>query len=426
MVYEVTNPVLQHPCLPGGVLSSRPDELPISRSKPHKDAQTDEWVSWFCSSFLPQWIKRAQDPEGFGFFDLLDINAQPTQQNRRTLLAQARLLFTFSHLAQLSETPAFSRAANIAYEALSAFRNEQNRYCRALSGNRKPTGDIADDYAYSYDQSFVILGLATWGQTEQGRAHDVERELESCWSYIENDLTDSVTGLLLEHDGVSDPANPDAPNRAQNPHMHLYEAALQAYEMTRKPVWLKRASQMRGKGIEYFHDRNSGTITEFLTPGLSPLAGRDGLRREIGHQCEWAWLLHREIELGGDTQVKDIADSLLAFADNVGFATEGAMQGAAFDAVSADTQWRENRFLLWPQTEAIKTYAIRSEQDKYAQNARALTRLVFQRYFAENAGFVNQLDNSGTPIWTEALSRLLYHLVLALTEGARAGLWKLE
>lgn len=407
-------------------MNSQLNELPITRFKPHKDAQNDEWISWFCNSFLPQWIKRAQDPEGFGFFDLLDINAQPVQRNRRTLLAQARLLFTFSHLAQFSENPVFNRAAHVARDALPAFQNERNGYCRALSGSRKPTDDIADNPAYSYDQSFVILGLATWGQTQQGKEYDVESELESCWSYIENALTDSVTGLLLEHDGVSEPARPDAPNRAQNPHMHLYEAALQAYEMTRKPVWLKRASQMRSKGIEYFYDRNSGTITEFLTPELAPLSGRDGSRREIGHQCEWAWLLHREIELGGDTQIKGIAGSLLAFADTFGFATGGVMQGAAFDAVSADTQWREDRFLLWPQTEAIKTYAIRSEHDKYAQNARSLTRLVFQRYFSENAGFVNQLDNSGTPIWTEALSRLLYHLVLALTEGARAGLWKLE
>lgn len=407
-------------------MKSQLNERSITQSKPDNNANTDEWVGWFCSSFLPQWITRAQDPNGFGFFELLDINARPSQINKRTLLAQARLLFTFSHLAQVSKNPAFQHAAHSAYNALSAFKNANNGYRRALSGSGKSTDDSADEHAYSYDQSFVILGLATWARDEQNEEHDVEFELESCWSYIESHLTDLTTGLLLEHDGVSEPARSDAPHRAQNPHMHLYEATLQAFETTRKPVWLDRASKVRCKGIDYFYDQSSGTINEFLTPELMPLPGRDGLRREIGHQCEWAWLLHREIELGGDTQVKDLADSLLAFADTVGFATEGAMRGAAFDAVSANRQWHEDRFLLWPQTEAIKTYAIRSDQDKYAHQARFLTKLVFQRYFADNAAFVNQLDHTGTPIWPEALSRLLYHLVLAITEGARAGLWTLE
>ena len=51
--------------------------------------------------------------------------------------------------------------------------------------------------------------------------------------------------------------------------------------------------------------------------------------------------------------------------------------------------------------------------------------LVFQKYFARRAAFVNQLDAKAHPIWPEALSRLLYHLVLALTEGDRAGLWEI-
>ena len=115
---------------------------------------------------------------------------------------------------------------------------------------------------------------------------------------------------------------------------------------------------------------------------------------------------------------------MLSFADNHGYASTGAMTGAVYDAVSADTDWLEDKFLLWPQTEAIKTYAIRSKQADHTKKARHLMLLVFQKYFADHRAFVNQLDNDGQPVWSEALSRLLYHLVLALTEGARAGLWK--
>jgi len=52
-----------------------------------------------------------------------------------------------------------------------------------------------------------------------------------------------------------------------------------------------------------------------------------------------------------------------------------------------------------------------------------LVQLMFRRYFAGRHAFVNQLDETGAVLWPDALSRLHYHVVLALTEGARAGLW---
>lgn len=394
----------------------------ITTYQPNADATAQEWIDWFWATFLPSWIKHARDPAGFGFFDVLDEQAQPIEPQRRTLLAQARLLFTFSHLALISNNPVFHDAARVAYEAIAKFRKPNGTYCRARSIKGGPTSDPADELAYSYDQSFVILGLAIWRKLHPEKG--VKAELQAYWSALENQLTDPATGLLLEHDGLTDPAAADAPYRAQNPHMHLYEAALQAFEMTGETVWLTRAKSMRAKGLEYFFDQDSGTITEFLAPDLTVLPGRAGQRREIGHQCEWAWLLLREAGLGGDQSVRAIAAQLLAFADQHGFAAEHAMQGAAFDAVAADASWREERFLLWPQTEAIKTYAIRKDEADCAQKGQDLALLIFRRYFAGRAAFANQLDAGGKALWPDALSRLHYHLVLALTEGVRAGLWR--
>ena len=103
----------------------------------------------------------------------------------------------------------------------------------------------------------------------------------------------------------------------------------------------------------------------------------------------------------------------------------GEVRGAAHDAVAADGAWREECFLLWPQTEAIKAYVAQHLVGGATAGAKAqaLLALVFDRYFAGRAAFVNQLDATGAVLWPDALSRLLYHLVLALTEGAGAGLW---
>jgi len=391
-------------------------------TQPDTSASVQEWVNWFYEDFLPYWIEEARDPAGFGFFDLLSQHAKPLKPERRTLLAQARLLFTFSHLALHTGDTKFKEAADVARSALRAFQKKPGLYSRARTNTKQPTDSAEDNLAFSYDQTFVILGLSTWGRLNPET--DVSAELETCWQAFENHLTDNVSGLLLEHDELLQPAHPDSPWRSQNPHMHLYEASLQAYEMTSNPTWLSRAQEMRAKGLEYFYDQDTGTLLEFIASDLKGLPGRDGLRREIGHQCEWAWLLCREAELGGDASVRDTANSLLLFADTYGHASTGQMKGAVFDAVSSDTTWNEDSFLLWPQTEAIKTYAIRHELPGHKASAQHLMHLVFTSYFAGNAAFVNQLDNNGAPIWPEALSRLLYHLVLAVTEGERAGYWE--
>jgi len=388
-----------------------------------KNDNIDTWVNGFWQDFLPSWIARTRDTSQGGFFDTLDSFGMPVQQAPKTVLTQARLLYTFAHLALRSGNPLYQAAARVAYDTLAAFKKSPGCYRRAVSRTGGPTGTAVDAHAYSYDQSFVLLALATWHRLTPDAA--IHQELEACWHTLATTLSDPATGLLLDSDDVSDPGATGSPLRAQNPHMHGYEACLQAYDMTRQAHWLQRAATLRTVALHYFFDRDSGSIIEFLAPDLTPLPGRDGTRREVGHQCEWAWLLHREADLGGPTDTRAVAARLLAFAQTRGFANQGVMCGAAFDAVSADGSWCEPTFLLWPQTEALKIYAYRYKTGELACAARAirLATLIFTHYFGTRTAFVNQLDAQGTALWPEALSRLLYHLVLALTEGASAGLW---
>lgn len=380
-------------------------------------------VRWFWDDFLPSWIDHAHDRETGGFSDFLDGSGRVPAQAQKTILAQARLLFTFSHLALISDAPAYRKGAEIAHAAIDQFLKLNGLYRRAVGPDGELLADQADRQARSYDQTFVILGLSTWAKlTGCTKAPET---IEHLWAAVQTNLIDPATGMLIDHDDVLNPAAPDAPNPSQNPHMHMYEAALQAYEMGMGSVWLERAKDMRAKGLQYFFDTRSGTIAEFIKPDLTPLSGKDGQWREIGHQCEWAWLLQREVDLGGDPDMAAISARLWSFAHKNGFCPDGLMGGAAYDAVAADLSWAEHKFLLWPQTEAIKALAmqVRAGDDLFAQRAKALCSTMFDRYFAGQAAYINQVDLDGNVIWDEALSRLLYHIVLALTEGARFGLW---
>lgn len=391
------------------------------KRKPNVGAPLDEWLDWFWNSFLSDWIEIAQNQHEIGFYDVLSVSGHPVEPDKRSLLAQSRLLYTFSHLALLSKNPRFYEAAEIARESLDAFKKVPGQYCFARRADGAPTGIKRDERTRSYDLSFVILALSTWNKLSLNKD---KGELEACWDYLETSLTDPATGLLLEDDQLDQPSALSAPPRAQNPHMHNFEAALQAFEMSGETHWLNRAAKMRVKGLQYFLDEDSGTIREFISPDLTLLSGRDGQYREIGHQYEWAWLLLRERELGGDDALQNTASRLLSFADTHGVQRTGSMIGGVVDAVASDLSWKEETFLLWPQTEAIKAHALRASEEKHAKSAREIALMIFERYFRGQKVFANQVDANGTIIWNEALSRLLYHIVLGFTEGARAGLWK--
>lgn len=386
----------------------------IRTAAPRRDAEY--WSAWFWGDFFTDWLTRVQDGEA-GVFDALDADGNPDITAGKTLLAQARTLFTLSHVALLSKDSVLISAARKQAVFLVHFRKACGLYRCKANRDGSPTGKAEDEAARSYDHAFVILGLVTWNRVSP--SDETAMLIDDCWEALQSRLTDPATGLL-RNDDIGADVTP-----AQNPHMHLYEACLQANRMTGDAIWLARAADLRALALKHFMDQGSGSIAEFLTPNLQPLPDAEGLRREIGHQCEWAWLLMEEAELAKNPDLGIPAARFMDFANSYGFAPDGPLKGAAFDAVSVDGDIIENSFLLWPQTEAIKMLAIsHMAGDQQAdERASALMRLMFEGWFADRPTFVNQLDIDGNPLWSQALTRLMYHLVLAMTEGARAKLW---
>ncbi|MEM5475713.1 AGE family epimerase/isomerase [Pacificibacter sp. AS14] len=374
------------------------------------------WSQWFWGTFFADWLARVQDDQG-GVFDALNADGKPDLTAKKSLLAQARTLFTLSHAALVTGDPSLIAAAKGQVTFLKHFQKTPGLYRCMTARDGSLTGAIEDEHARSYDQTFVILGLVTWNKIAP--SDEVVTLIDDCWSALEAHLTDPATGLLRNDDSGAN----NGP--AQNPHMHLFEACLQAFRMTNDDIWLTRAAQLRATGLQYFMDGQSGSIAEFLTPDLNPLPDAAGLRREVGHQCEWAWLLVEEAELANDDSLRLGAKPLIRFADNYGFAQDGLLKGAAFDAVSANGDLVENSFLMWPQTEAIKILATRHRAGEPEVGARAqrLLCLMFEGWFAKHPVFINQIDADGNTLWDEGLTRLMYHIVIALSEGTRAGLW---
>lgn len=371
----------------------------------------------FAFDFVPCWLDAVRDPAG-GFFERLDRSGQPPEPTEpKTTLVHARTAFALAHLSMTTGNARFLDDARLAHGFLDSRLRDPD------GGYRFST---ASSLRRAYDQSFVLLALVTLRKADP-QAVPQER-IDACLRFIDETLTDPRDGSLFEDDAMALAGPKIGDLRSQNPHMHMLEAYLQALEMTGEGHWLVRAEALVALARRRFIDPATGAVREFVSYDLSPANDDAGLRREPGHQYEWAWLLHRFADLGGGEDARQDAARMLAFADRFALRQDGVMAGAPFDALDADGRVIEESHLLWPLTEAGKLHAalyLRTGDAAHRASAERIAEIIFTRFFSASdlPVFVNRLDGEGKVLWPEALSRLVYHVALFVTEAKRAGIW---
>lgn len=386
-------------------------------------------MAMFATHFAPQWYIRARDPRG-GVFEKLGIDGLPVEADGpKTTLTQARIVFALAHLYLVSGERRLLDAAIEVHRFLDEhLRDEDGGYRLAVAADGAPLEDPASTLRRSYDQSFALLALVTLRKTAPRAISDAR--VQSCWRFIDDTLTDAADGSLFEDDVMARRGVSPDDRRGQNPHMHMFEALLQAYETSGDDVWLVRADRLFAVARDRLIDPGTGAIREFVDGNLAPAAGSEGSRREPGHQYEWAWLLNRYGAFRKLDEPGRLALAMVAFADRFGLRVQGVLAGAPYEAVSADGEIVQDTHLLWPLTEAGKHHAAMAVMEPGAgheERAGAMADLICTHFFRYEAGrptvWVNRVDGNGAVLWPRALSRLLYHLSVFVTEGTRAGLW---
>lgn len=380
----------------------------------------------FVDRFLPAWLGIALPP---GSDPAPVVEQLPDRGGASTTLAQARTAFMLAHLGHLAGRSGLVTAARRVMDFVTDhLRDPDGGYRYAVNPDGSAIDTPEATLRRTYDQSFVLLALVTLARADPSAVST--DEVAACWRFIDEVLTDRDNGALWEDDRMAATGARPGDLRAQNPHMHMLEAVLQCLELTGDPCWAERARELVAAAERYFVDPATGAIREFVGPDLQPLDSPEGQRREPGHQYEWAWLLVRYAQLTGDADALRHVAPMVGFAAAHGWRHEGPMAGALYDAVSADGRVTEESHLLWPLTEAGKYHAAVARDtgdEAAASRAHEIANLIFGRYFAPGGAprWVNQIDGSGRVIWDAALSRLLYHVALFVTEGASAGLWPL-
>jgi mannose/cellobiose epimerase-like protein (N-acyl-D-glucosamine 2-epimerase family) len=367
------------------------------------------YLAWLRDEALPFWLEAAADSASL-FYETLD-NAGAPQLGTLRLRTGMRQVFVFASAAQLGLADR-GRALSLASGLYAALRRH------AFSPDGEPgwvaafdrDGRILDARRYLYDHAFVVLAQAHLAGAA-GRA-----------LYLQHlDETFAAIDLLQASDGGWHQSDLREPARSQNPHMHLFEACLGAFESTGQAGHLARAGEIFGLMTTCFFDHASGLLTEFFGPSWRRSSEFRSERLDPGHMMEWTWLLRRYQRLT-NRDVNAIADRLFSSAYRLG-RVEGDF---LVDEMDAAGQPLVDRRRLWPQTEYLKGLLVQAQarpsaRDKLLLAADGLVERIFTQYLRNTrpGTWRDQFSLDGADTAGNIPASSLYHLVTAAPEIIR-------
>ena len=357
--------------------------------------------AWLTDTALPLWAERGLDRRDGGFFEKIDHAGNPTDDPRRTRLV-ARQVFSFAAAHEMGWTgPGLEIAAHGVDYLLDRCIAPDGLVHSVLA----PDGTVLKGEFDSYDHAFALFSLAT-ASSAGIRPQDCRNAAEVMLTRMKADYAHPEAGFF---EGM-----PPGLLLLANPHMHLFEAALEWLEVTgEESAWRTFAAELAGLALRRLVDPESGAIRE--TWDLEWQAVPDGDRGHViepGHQFEWAWLLLRWGRLSGNDAAIDAGKRLIEIGERHGIDNEGL----CFNAIDPGFAATDTDRRLWPQTERIKANLAVGNETGAAEALNGLAR-----YFDTPVPglWFETLRPDGTPVDEPARGSSLYHITCALREVAR-------
>ena len=364
---------------------------------------------WLAHRALPLWAGTGFDSENARFEERLSLRGERMPGVPIRLMTQARQIYVYSLAARRQWQDGAQELVEKAYGSmLRGFYRRDGRDGWIHSILRD--GTIADPQRDLYAHAFVLLAIASYVEAT-GRRKALALADETL-AFIDGFMRAGQAG------GYVDALPPSDGLRRQNPHMHMFEALLALWSCSGEERYLARAGEIFGLFTSHFFRPDSGILAEYFNAALEPAEGIAGTIAEPGHHYEWIWLLRR-FERASGRAVRPYVDALFAHADRYGYDSAGLI----VDEVLSDGSQRTRSRRTWPVTEAIKANlaeAALGRQD--AEGKAAMLAMRLQKFFLTPGfpgGWIDRLDENGTPATDFMPASTLYHVACAIDELER-------
>ncbi|MEZ5895342.1 MAG: AGE family epimerase/isomerase [Parvularculaceae bacterium] len=372
----------------------------------------DQVEQWLFRSCLPFWAAHGPDRQYGGFIEDLTLDGADAARDFKRVRVPCRQVYAFSHAKVLGfDDGAPLIIDGVEYLATRAWMPEKQAFARRLTR----AGDVLDDTIDLYEHAFALFAFA-WAYRATGEAACAQWAGKTA-DAIERHLRAPGTPGFYHQ-------TPAEGWRQQNPHMHLLEASLAAYEFLGEDRYRDFAREVAGLFRSKFFDRKNQTLTEFFQDDWVRAPGEAGEIVEPGHHYEWAWILRRCAAVLGEDFSTEI-DALVGFANAHGV---DPRSHAARNCVSRTGEILDGGSRTWPNTERVKAGVVLLEGGDMtgAEMVRQSAGLLLARYLSSSAGvqipaggWIDAFDADGRPAAKLMPASTLYHVVLAFVETLR-------
>jgi len=307
--------------------------------------RADEARRWLLEAVFPLWSTAGFDAASGQFVEQLSLEGEPDVGARRRVLVQARQLYVFAVAGRMGWDGPWRAVMDAAADTLLARgRDDGGDWIFAFDSAGRPVDRRLD----LYTQAFVIFGLGhaatALGRVDLLAAAQATRErLCAAWRAPGGGFRE---GAL--HPGL----------RRQNPHMHLFEAAMALHQAGGDPADLALSGELWTLFATRF--AADAGVLEYFDDDLAPLSDARGRITEPGHAFEWSWLAGQWRTLSGADTI-GLADRLYA----------AGRRGVSADGIACDEVWTDGTVKAatgrcWPQTEWLKAALARLGRDPAA------------------------------------------------------------
>jgi mannose-6-phosphate isomerase len=353
---------------------------------------------------LPLWSREGWDSSRGGFVERLDPMGTADQLAPRRVRVQARQIYSYALAAQRGWYPQGREIAMKGLEYLLAkAKSPDGRpgFVHLLD----PDGNVLNPLRDTYDHAFVLLALATtYGL---GRDAQIREELDSLVAFLDS-------GLRSPHGGFIEGIPATLPRR-QNPHMHLLEAMIAAFDATHDLAYQQRAGDLFSLFVASLYDTRRQALGEYFEEDWSRI---EPLIVEPGHQAEWVWLLRSFERITGCPTGRYRAQLL-----SLALRHRDEMTGCLIDEADVEGKVRKSTRRLWPQTEIAKAWIAQAEAGEQGAVDEALEALVrLHRYYLSHpvqGGWYDQFDCDGRSLVDTIPASSFYHIICAIAEAER-------
>ena len=370
---------------------------------------TREFELWLREQALPLWAGTGFSKEYKASYERLLADGRPDIQIGVRLRVQARQAFVYAMAHDLG----WSKEGQSRAQVLLNFMNGKSSHPTAENGYAHLLNkdfNVIDDRKDLYDHAFFILANI-WCYHALGD-NSALKKARSLVKYLDRQFGSSYGGWIE--------GDYDFSFRRQNPHMHMFEAFLAAYDATEDSYWLIRAEEVFGLFEKHFYSHKESVIFEYFNGDWSPAEGAGGGIVEPGHMMEWVWLLRWYSDRSGE-DVSRYADSLYCKAIEIGVCPES---GLLYDEVSAYGEPIKPTKRCWPMTEYIKASIAQAAagKDKCVDVAANAIELLIQYYIdpaLTDGAYIDQRGKHNEILVDVAPASTLYHLMVSCVEATK-------